>query len=127
MIHPKATAESRQAVWIVPGPLVIWAIHFTLCYVTASLWCGRVGGNPASLSSARIAIAIYTAIALALVAAIGWKGYRAHRAGVTAPHDADSPEDRYRFIGFAAFLIAALSTLAIIYSSLAAVFIRTCE
>ena len=127
MIPSKATAESRQAVWIIPGPLVIWATHFMLCYVTASLWCGRVGGNPATLSSARIAIAIYTAVALALVAVIGWKGYRAHRAGATAPHDADSSEDRHRFIGFAALLIAALSTVAIIYSSLAAVFIRTCE
>ena len=39
------TAERRQRLWIVPGPLVVWATHFMLCYITAALWCGRVAGR----------------------------------------------------------------------------------
>jgi hypothetical protein len=119
------TAESRQALWIVPGPLVIWGMHFMLCYITAALWCGRVVG---SSQPPRLPIAGYTAVALAAIAAIGWRGYRAHRhAGGEPPHDADSAADRHRFIGYATWLIAALSFIAVIYSAMAAAVISTCE
>jgi hypothetical protein len=121
-------AESRQRLWIVPGPLVIWATHFMLCYITAALWCGKIVGPPGPLGSARVAIAVYTAVALAGILVIGWMGHRAHALGAAdAPHDADSPEDRHRFVGYAALLIAGLSSVAVIYSAMAAVFIETCQ
>ncbi|HUE90295.1 MAG TPA: hypothetical protein VMO26_29785 [Vicinamibacterales bacterium] len=122
------TAESRQRLWIVPGPLVIWAIHFMLCYITAALWCGRVAGPASPLSTARTAIGVYTVVALAGIGAIAWMGYRAQALGAgEPPHDADSPEDRHRFLGFAALLIAGLSTVATIYTAMAALFIETCQ
>ena len=119
------TLESRQPLWIVPGPLAIWAIHFLLCYVTAALWCGRVVG---AMQPPRVLIAVYTVSALSAIAAIGWKGYRAHRHGdEPPPHDADSAADRHRFIGYAASLIAGLSAVAVIYSAMAAAVISTCD
>ena len=122
------TAESRQRLWIVPGPLVVWATHFMLCYVTAALWCGKVVGRLGPLSTARGASAVYTVAALAAIAGIAWLGYRAQALGSDSPpHDADSPEDRHRFLGFATLLIAGLSAVATIYSALAAHFIRTCQ
>ena len=122
------TAEARQRLWIVPGPLVIWAIHFMLCYITVALWCGRVAGRLGPLSTARTAIAVYTVVALAAILTIAWIGYRAQaRGGGAPPHDADSPEDRHRFLGYAALLIAGLSTVAVLYSAMAALFIGTCQ
>lgn len=118
------TAESRQPVWIVPAPLVIWATHFMLSYVTAALWCGRIGGG---VQPPRLLVAVYTVVALAAIAAIAWTGYSAHRhEGETPPHDADSAADRHRFIGYATTLIAGLSAVAVIYSAMAATVIRTC-
>lgn len=99
-----------------------------VCYVHAAVWCGKFAGREASLWDARVAIGIYTAIALAAIAAVGWIGFRAHSHGESdVPHDADSPEDRHRFIGFATVLLSGLGFVATIYSGLAAVFIETCH
>lgn len=121
-------AESRQRLWIVPASPVIWATHFMLCYITAALWCGKLAGPLGPLGSARIAIGVYTAVALGAIAIVGWTGYRAHTVGsADLPHDADSPEDRHRFLGFATVLLSGLSAVATIYSALAAVFLETCQ
>ena len=122
-------AESRQRLWIVPGPLVVWALHFMLSYLTVALWCGKAVGRLGSLLAARQAIGVFTVVALAVILGIAWLGYRAHTAGVepsAPPHDADSPEDRHRFLGFATLLLASLSGVAIIYEALVIVFIDRC-
>ena len=122
------TAESRQRLWIVPGPLVVWAVHFMSCYITAAVWCGKVAGRLAPLGPARTAIVAFTAVALLIIGVIAAIGYRAHAlGGEVAPHDADSAEDRHRFLGFAALLIAGLSAVAVMYSAMSAAFIETCQ
>ncbi len=76
----------------------------------------------------RTAIAVYTLLSLAAIAAIGWWGYRAQSLGdAEPPHDADSPPDRQRFMGFATLLLSGLSALAVVYVALVAVFIETCQ
>ena len=124
----RAVAEERQNLWILTASPVIWAAHFMLCYITAALWCGMLAGPRASLWTARLAIFLYTAVALAAIAFVGYIGYRRHSLGsATLPHDADSPEDRHRFLGFATLLLSGLSAVAVFYAALAAVFIETCE
>lgn len=122
-----STAESRQRLWIVPAPLVVWALHFLLCYWTAALWCG-----PAVPGDARVLpltwFTLYTVVALGAIAGLGWHGYRRHSlGGASAPHDADSPADRHRFLGLATLLIAGLSFMAVIYSAMAVVMVATCQ
>lgn len=121
-------AEARQRLWIVPASPVIWGAHFMASYITAALWCGVVVGRDGSPSTARLLILGYTVVALAAIAAIGWMGWRAQRLkGGDPPHDADSPEDRHRFLGFATVLLSGLSAVATIYSALAAWIVRTCQ
>lgn len=119
-------AESRQRVWTVAAPLVIWSVHFMLCYVTVALWCGPVGGYAPELPLALLVI--YTVMALAGILWLAWIGRRAHALGNSpTPHDADSPEDRHRFLGFATLLIAGLSGIAVVYTAMAFAFVRTCQ
>jgi hypothetical protein len=126
-MHPAAD-EENQTLWILPAAPAIWAAHFLLCYVTAAIWCGKLAGPGASLGTVRVAIAGYTAVAFAGIAIIGWVAYRMHSLGnETVPHDADTPEDRHRFLGFATLLLASLSAVATLYTALAAVFIGTCH
>lgn len=121
------TAEKNQSLWLLIAAPIIWAAHFLLCYITASLWCAKVVGPGGSLATVCVAIAVYTALALAGIGIIGWIGYRRHRFGHAAlPHDDDTPEDRHRFLGFATLLLAALSAVAVIYAALVAVFIGNC-
>lgn len=121
-------AEEHQSFIILAASPLAWAAHFTLCYVTAAVWCAKQESPLVSLMTVRTAIALYTAAALAAIAVIGWLGYRAHRLGdASAPHDDDSPEDRHRFIGFATVLLSGLSALAVVYSGLVAVFVESCQ
>ena len=125
-MHP--TAERYETLWILPASPAIWAGHFLLCYITAAIWCGMVAGPDGPLGLARVAIAIYTLAALAGIGAIGYVGFRRHRfGGEPLPHDADSPEDRYRFIGFSTLLLSGLSAVAVCYAALTIVFIESCQ
>lgn len=122
------TSEEKQSLWLLTASPVIWAAHLLLSYGTASIWCAKVVGAGGSLQSVRVAIAVYTALALAGIGVIGWGGYRRHSFGNAAlPHDDDTPEDRHRFLGFATLLLSGLSAVAVIYAALVAVFIRSCH
>jgi hypothetical protein len=119
--------EQRERLWLLAASPAIWAAHFMLCYVTAALWCGMVAGPTGTIEPASIAIALYTLVALAGIGAIGIAGFRRHRSGSTPPHDADSAEDRHRFIGFSTFLLSGLSAIAVCYAALTIAFIDGCQ
>jgi hypothetical protein len=119
--------EKNESLWFLVASPVIWAAHFLLCYGTAAVWCAKVVGLGGPLDSARIAIGVYTALALAAIGVIGWNGYHRHSfAQANLPHDDDTPEDRHRFLGFATLLLSALSAVAVVYAALVAVFVRSC-
>jgi hypothetical protein len=120
--------EENESLWILTAPPVLWATHFLLCYLTAALWCAKFVGADGSLWNVRVAIAVYTVIALIGIGITGWAGFRRHSFGLeTVPHDFDTPGDRHRFLGFATLLLSALSAVATLYVALAAVFIGSCH
>jgi hypothetical protein len=121
------TAEQHQSLWLLTASPLVWAAHFLLCYITAAIWCEKVVGPGGSLSTVRVAIAIYTATAMAAIGVVGWIGYRRHSYGdADLPHDDDTSEDRHRFLGFATLLLSALSAVATLYAALVAVFFGSC-
>ena len=124
---PSDVSEKNQSLWLLTAAPSIWALHFLLCYLTAAIWCGMLAGRDGPLSTVRLAIGAYTALALIGIGITGWIGYRRHTYGnATPPHDFDSPEDRHRFLGFATLLLSALSAVATLYVALPAFFIRSC-
>ena len=111
-------AEKKESLWALAAAPLIWAAHFVAAYGTAAVYCAKL--PHVSFAPARVALAIMTGIALAAVALVGWRGWRRHRQGSGAlPHDADSPEDRHRFLGFATALLSGLSALTILFEALA--------
>ena len=123
----KHLPEEHESLWLLTVSPVIWTAHFLLSYGTAAIWCAKVAGPGGSLLQARLAIAVYTALALTGIGITGWAGYRRHNFGGATPHDFDSPEDRHGFLGFATLLLSALSAAATVYVALAAVFIESCQ
>lgn len=122
------TDESNQSLWFVIAAPMAWAAHFVVSYATAAVWCERFAGRDGTLRPARLAIAAYTAVALAgigLVGARAWRRYQ-HGGGVEA-FDADTPLGRHRFVGSAALLLAALSAVATLFSALVAVVFEDCR
>lgn len=145
MRSPATAPRSRWELWLLAASPAIWSVHFMACYLTAAIWCAKAGQSvEVSLHTVRVAIAWYTVAAVAAIVAVGTVGWRRHRLGpridsaarahlrsssvddATLPHDADTPEDRHRFIGFATLLLSALCAVATLYSALAAVFVRSC-
>lgn len=120
--------ESNQSLLLLAASPAIWTVHFLLSYMTAAVWCSKFVGPDGSVRDVRLAIAVYTLLALFGISIIGWSGYRRHSYGSeTVPHDFDSPADRHRFLGFSTLLLSALSAVATIYVALVAVFIRSCD
>jgi hypothetical protein len=121
--------ESEESLVTLVAPAIVWMAHFVLSYGTVAIYCAKLAGPDGALGPARIAIGVYTAVALAVVAFFGVRGYRRAGAGASkrAPHDDDSPLARHRFLGFSTLLLAGLSALAIVYSGLAVVFMETCR
>jgi hypothetical protein len=128
MDTPGILAEHRQTPWLIAAPPVLWALHFMACYVTGALWCGAAADPAAPFGSLGALVWIYTAVALAGIGVVGTVGWRQHRHGSgEPPHDADTPEDRHRFIGLATLLLSALSAVAVAYAALVVVFIQDCQ
>ncbi len=120
-------SEKNQSLWLLTASPVIWAAHFMLSYISASIWCAKVVGGGGSLWSVRVAIVVYTVVALVGSGITGWIGYHRHSHGSAAlPHDADTPEDRHRFLGFATLLLSGLSAVAVIYAALVVFFFGRC-
>jgi hypothetical protein len=120
--------QDRRGLWLLTASPIVWAAHFLLCYGTAAVWCAKVVGLGGSLATTRLAILVYTIVALAVIAIIGTIGYRRHSLGGAAlPHDDDTPEDRHRFLGFATLLLSSLSAAAVAYAAIVAIFIRSCD
>ena len=121
-------SEQNESLWILTISPTIWVVHFLLCYLSAAIWCAKFVPANGSLWNVRMAIAVYTGLALIGIGATLWSGFSRHRFGsASVPHDFDTPEDRHRFLGFATVLLSALSAVAVLYVALAAVFIRSCH
>jgi hypothetical protein len=122
------TAEKLQRPWqVVAGP-VIWAVHFLLCYITAAVWCEKFAGEDRLLGPVRTAIWIYTLVASVGILLTAWSGYKKHLYGRgLLPHDADSPEDRHRFLGFTTFLLSGLSLIGVLYEAMVLAFFWNCN
>ena len=121
-------AEKKQSLWLLVVSPTIWSLHFLLCYITAAIWCEKWAGPDASLGPVRTAIWIYTALAVAGISFVGWRGYRKHSYGQgTVPHDEDTPEDRHRFIGFSTLLLSGLSLVATLFEALVLAFFWRCH
>ena len=122
------TSEKHQSLWLLTASPTVWAVHFLLSYCTAAVWCARIVGPGGSLAVVRVAIVVYTTLALVGIGIVGWTGYRRHSFGsAELPHDADAPEDRHRFLGFATVLLSALSAVAVLYAGSVVLFFGMCD
>jgi hypothetical protein len=119
------SSQTHQGLWRLVVPPTIWAVHFMASYATASVWCSKVAVHGSPFWQVQTIIAVYSVIALAGIGFIGWIGYSECARGVAAQSQ-DTPEGRYRFLGYATLLLSALSGVATAFAALAAFFFRSC-
>ena len=78
-------AEENQSLLRLAASPMIWAAHFLLSYITAAIWCAKVAGPDGPLGVVRVAIAMYTVLALSGIGVIGWSAFRRHSYGAAPP------------------------------------------
>jgi hypothetical protein len=117
--------QTNQSLWLLVVPPTIWAAHFIASYATVSIWCSKFAGSGNSFGQLQLIIGVFSILALAGIGITGWIGYSECSRGTAAPSQ-DSPESRYRFLGFATLLLSALSGVATAFAALTIFFFRSC-
>jgi hypothetical protein len=120
-----SASQTNQSLWRLVVPPTIWAAHFIASYATVSIWCSKVAVSGSSFGQLRLVIIVYSVLALAGIGITGWIGYSECSRGAAAPSQ-DTPESRYRFLGYATLLLAVLSGIATAFAALAIFFFRSC-
>ncbi|MEX3314957.1 hypothetical protein [Sulfitobacter sp. PS-8MA] len=117
-------AEALSLWRITFGPL-IWALHFLACYGATALVCAKAAEAVPLL---RLGIGLGTLLALALIFWLGLQAWRQWdlRRDREWENDAGTSEDRHQFLGHAAFLLAGISFIGVLYVALPALLIESC-
>jgi hypothetical protein len=118
-----------ESLWAMIVAPTIWAVHFLACYILAAVFCAKAGVLPADLAAVRWWIAGFTVAALAGIGACAIQAFRLGHfmEGKAAPHDADTIQDRRRFLAYATLLLSGLSFVATLFVALPAVFFASCR
>ena len=124
----RSWAEESDSIWrIAFGPL-IWTAHFVLTYGGTSVVCFKMWQLEWALPFLRVSIGVITVLALAAIGAVAWRSWRQwdYLDDYDYEHDRSVEEDRHEFLGHAAFLLAVLSAVGVVYVALPAAFVSNC-
>lgn|SRR5690606_23899547 len=125
---PAESSPRPTRLWRLALSPSVWALHFLLCYITAAIYCAKFAGADGGLTVVRVTIAVYTLVAAGVIGADAISAIgRLRRRGEAPPFDADTPEDRERFLAFSTLLLAGLSLVATLFSGIVAVFFENCR
>jgi hypothetical protein len=127
-IVPNTAADHMPppSLWTLAAPPGLWMAHVLACYVTVALWCGRWGAAAAAVS-AQTLVGLYTAAALAGIAAFGAMAVRARQNGAAFGLDDDTPESRQHFLAWATVLLAGLSAVGVLFVAVATLLVPSCR
>ena len=120
--------ERADSLWMILVAPTLWAAHFLLCYGATAVVCAGVADPAAPVESLRLGIAIVTLIAVLLILIVGWRAWRQwdYLDDQDYEHDLAYAEDRHEFLGHAAFLLAVVSLIGVVYQAMPALFIGSC-
>lgn len=124
----RSWAEERDSIWrLAFGPL-IWAAHFVLVYGGTSVVCFKMYELDWAFPFLRASIGALTALALVGVGVVAWRSWRRwdFLDDYDYEHDKAVEEDRHEFLGHAAFLLAVVSAIGVIYVAMPAIWVNSC-
>lgn len=118
------TPFRHRSIWHMVLAPVVWSLYFATVYAITALDCAKTG----TPDVARPAIAVLTALALALIGGLTWRSWRQwdYLNDYDYEHDHPTVEHRREFLGHAGFLLGVVSAIGTLFVGLPAVFIRSC-
>jgi hypothetical protein len=127
--HIRREAGEGTNLWRLISAPTLWAAHFLVVYPTAAVYCAKFGRG-AELSPIRWFVAGATLLALGVFAWLFAAAWRVRGPSLTdddLSFEANSPEERHRFLTHVTLALTALSAVATIYVALPVVFVETCR
>lgn len=131
--HPPEQAakefpEKADSLWVLTVAPLVWAVHFLACYVATAIVCAKAADDADMIETLRLGIAAATAVAILLIVLTGWRAWKQwdYLDDRDYAHDGHQQEDRHEFLGHAAFLLAVISLIGVVYDSLPALFMASC-
>lgn len=130
--NPLPDEERREfraeagSLWRLTLTPVAWALHLVLCYATISLACVR---QLFPVGIARPGLIGASVLVLAFICWQGWRAVRQWDVLTTGAltHPEGKAEDRHRFLGHAATLIAIISAIGTIYTTMPLLLLEGCR
>ena len=122
-------SEEADSIFHITLAPLVWALHFVISYGGAAVWCAKLAGPFDSILLLRLGIGALTALALALIVWVGWRAWRQwdFTDDWDYVHDQGVSEDRHEFLGHAAFLLAIVSFIGVVYVAMPALLIGSCR
>lgn len=122
-------ADEGASLWqMITGPTV-WAVHFIVCYPLAAVYCAKLG-RAASLVPVRwlvLAISVTTLIGLLALFVSAWRVRLPSITDDDLTFEANSPEERHRFLTHVTLTLTALSIVGVIYTTIPVLVVDTCR
>ena len=118
----RASVANAPSLWNAIAAPSVWALHFLLSYCTAAIVCAK----HLDVSIGQIAVALYTVIALLLIATLATRAWRespARRTAGSEPAEATTGS----FLQGLTLLLAGLSALATVYVALPILLFADCR
>lgn len=115
----------HRGLWHMLLAPTIWAVDFVLVYALTAIICAKAG----DAAMARFGIVAVSALAFTAICVVGWRAWRQwdYLDDFDYVHDSSTDEDRSEFLGHTGVLLAIVSAIGVIYVSLPAMFIGTCQ
>ena len=123
-----AFSEEAESLWrLTLGPLT-WGVHFLVSYAATAIYCAKFATRSGGILGFRLGIGALTLVALACIVWVAWRAWRQWDLmdDWDYVHEEGENEDRHEFLGHAAFLLAIIAFVGVIYVALPILFIRTC-
>lgn len=122
--RPRLHERLKVTLWTLIVPPALWAVHFLFSYLWAAINCAKIG----TFASFPTLFVVGTLLALVLIALSGWIAWQqARMPGGSPPHEDGTEIDRLRFLAMSTLLLAGLSFVAVGFTALPVIFLRTCQ
>lgn len=123
------TSGQGTDLWLLITPLIIWAVHFLVCYVGAAVYCAKEG-RAATLLPVEWLVLAATLCALTAIGLVAWTLWRVRARSVTdddLSFEANTAEERHRFLSHVGLMLCVLSAAGVIYVTLPVLVLETCR
>jgi drug/metabolite transporter (DMT)-like permease len=122
-------AGEGASLWqLITGP-TIWAVQFVVCYPLAAVFCAKLG-RTASLVPVRwlvLGISITALVGLLLLFISAWRVRQPSVTEEDLTFEANSPEERHRFLTHVTLTLTTLSIVGVIYTTIPVFVVDTCR